>query len=86
MGDLCGKSHVPEECDLFVGLPPEDRLVIVAKKRLCYLCFHRISALDVRVAGGVLDVVREQQLFDFASEARIIIREDDLRHALHTDV
>jgi hypothetical protein len=40
MGDLCGGSHVPEECDLFVGLSPEDRLVVVAKKRLCYLCFR----------------------------------------------
>ncbi len=39
MGDLCGESHVPEECDLFIGLSPEDRLVVVAKKRLCYLCF-----------------------------------------------
>jgi hypothetical protein len=40
MGDLCGKSHIPEGCDLFIGLPPEDRLVVVAKKRLCYLCFR----------------------------------------------
>jgi hypothetical protein len=40
MGDLCGGSHVPEECDLFIGLSPEDRLVMVAKKRLCYLCFR----------------------------------------------
>ena len=40
MGDLCGGSHVPEECDLFIGLSPEDRLVVVAKKRLCYLCFR----------------------------------------------
>ena len=40
MGDLCGGSHVPEECDLFIGLSPSDRLVVVAKKRLCYLCFR----------------------------------------------
>ncbi len=40
MGGLCGGSHVPEECDLFIGLSPSDRLVVVAKKRLCYLCFR----------------------------------------------
>ncbi len=42
-----------------------------------HLRLYCISALDVRVAGGMLDVVREQQLFDFATEARIVIREDD---------
>ncbi|MFN9902099.1 MAG: hypothetical protein ACK55Z_25625, partial [bacterium] len=40
MGDLCGANHTPEECDLFIGLPAEDRLVVVAKKRLCYLCLR----------------------------------------------
>jgi hypothetical protein len=40
MGNLCGGSHVPEECDLFIGLPQSDRLAVVAKKRLCYLCFR----------------------------------------------
>ncbi len=40
MGDLCGGSHVPEECDLFIGLSQSDRLVVVAKKQLCYLCFR----------------------------------------------
>ncbi len=39
MGDLCGGSHAPEECSLFMYLSPEDRLVVVQKKRLCYLCF-----------------------------------------------
>ncbi len=38
-GKSLRESHVPEECDLFIGLSPEDRLVVVAKKRLCYLCF-----------------------------------------------
>jgi hypothetical protein len=49
MGDLCGKSHVPEECDLFIGLPPEDRLVIVAKKRVCYLCFRHTDNQPCRL-------------------------------------
>jgi hypothetical protein len=40
MGDLCGESHTPEECDLFIGLSQGDRLAVVAKKRLCYLCFR----------------------------------------------
>jgi hypothetical protein len=40
MGDLCGGSHAPEKCDLFVGLSPGDRLVVVERKRLCYLCFR----------------------------------------------
>ncbi len=40
MGNLCGGSHVPEECDLFIGLSQGDRLAVVAKKRLCYLCFR----------------------------------------------
>jgi hypothetical protein len=40
MGDLCGGSHTPEKCDLFVGLAPGDRLVVVDRKRLCYLCFR----------------------------------------------
>jgi hypothetical protein len=40
MGDLCGGSHVPEKCNLFVGLSPGDRLVVVEKRRLCYLCFR----------------------------------------------
>ncbi|MFO0007211.1 MAG: hypothetical protein ACK559_39465 [bacterium] len=40
MGDLCGGSHVPEECDLFIGLSQRDRLAVVAQKRLCYLCFR----------------------------------------------
>jgi hypothetical protein len=39
MGDLCGGSHAPEKCSLFMDLSPEDRLVVVEKKRLCYLCF-----------------------------------------------
>jgi hypothetical protein len=39
MGDLCGGSHAPEKCCLFKDLSPEDRLVVVQKKRLCYLCF-----------------------------------------------
>jgi hypothetical protein len=40
MGDLCGGSHAPEKCSLFIDLSPEDRLVVVEKKRLCYLCFR----------------------------------------------
>jgi hypothetical protein len=40
MGDLCGGSHAPEGCSLFMSLSSEDRLVVVQKKRLCYLCFR----------------------------------------------
>jgi hypothetical protein len=40
MGDLCGGSHAPEKCSLFIDLSPEDRLVVMEKKRLCYLCFR----------------------------------------------
>jgi hypothetical protein len=40
MGDLCGGSHAPERCSLFMDLSPEDRLVVVQNKRLCYLCFR----------------------------------------------
>ncbi len=40
MVDLCGGSHAPEGCSLFMDLAPEDRLVVVQKKRLCYLCIR----------------------------------------------
>jgi hypothetical protein len=40
MGDLCGGNHAPEKCSLFTGLSPGDRLVVVEKIRLCYLCFR----------------------------------------------
>jgi hypothetical protein len=39
MGDLCGGSHAPEKCSLFIDLSSGDRLVVVEKKQLCYLCF-----------------------------------------------
>ncbi len=53
---------MPEECDLFIGLSPEDRLVVVAKKRLCYLCFRHAddqpcqlqSSLPACSVGGCL--------------------------------
>jgi hypothetical protein len=44
MGDLCGGSHAPEKCSLFMDLSPEDRLVVVQKKRLCYLCFRNADS------------------------------------------
>jgi hypothetical protein len=44
MGDLCGGSHTPERCSLFMDLSPEDRLVVVQKKRLCYLCFRHADS------------------------------------------
>jgi hypothetical protein len=49
MGDLCGESHTPEECDLFVGLSPDDRLVVVTRKRLCYLCFRHADDQPCRL-------------------------------------
>ncbi len=44
LGDLCGGSHAPEGCCLFVDLAPEDPLVVVQKKRLCYLCFRHADS------------------------------------------
>jgi hypothetical protein len=44
MGDLCGGSHAPETCSLFMDLSPGDRLVVVQKKRLCYLCFRHADS------------------------------------------
>jgi hypothetical protein len=44
LGDLCGGSHAPEGCSLFVDLAPEDRLEVVQKKRLCYLCFRHADS------------------------------------------
>ncbi len=40
LGDLCGGSHAPEGCRLFGDLTPGDRLVVIQRKRLCYLCFR----------------------------------------------
>ncbi len=44
VGDLCGGSHAPEGCSLFMDLAPEDSLVVVQKKRLCYLCFRHADS------------------------------------------
>jgi hypothetical protein len=44
LGDLCGGSHAPEKCSLFVDLTPEDRLVVIQRKRLCYLCFRHADS------------------------------------------
>jgi hypothetical protein len=44
LGDLCGGSHAPERCSLFVDLTPEDRLVVIQRKRLCYLCFRHADS------------------------------------------
>jgi hypothetical protein len=59
MGNLCGGSHAPEKCSLFMDLSPEDRLVVVEKKRLCYLCFRhadnqpcKLQSLSACSVGG----------------------------------
>ncbi len=44
LGDLCGGSHAPERCRLFVDLAPEDHLVVIQRKRLCYLCFRHADS------------------------------------------
>jgi hypothetical protein len=44
LGDLCGGSHAPEGCSLFVDLALEDRLLVVQRKRLCYLCFRHADS------------------------------------------
>jgi hypothetical protein len=40
LGNLCGGSHAPERCRLFGDLAPGDRLVVIQRKQLCYLCFR----------------------------------------------
>jgi hypothetical protein len=61
MGDLCGGSHAPEECSLFMDLSPEDWLVVVQKKRLCYFCFRhadnqpcKLQSLPACSVGGCM--------------------------------
>jgi hypothetical protein len=44
LGDLCGGSHAPERCSLFVDLAPEDCLVVIQRKQLCYLCFRHADS------------------------------------------
>jgi hypothetical protein len=44
LGDLCGGSHTPERCRLFVDLTPRDRLVVIQRKGLCYLCFRHADS------------------------------------------
>ncbi len=53
MGDLCGGSHVPEECDLFIGLSQSDRLAVVGKKRLCYLCFRHADSQPCQLQSSL---------------------------------
>jgi hypothetical protein len=44
LGDLCRGSHAPEKCTLFVDLTSEDPLVVIQRKRLCYLCFRHADS------------------------------------------
>jgi hypothetical protein len=53
MGDLCGGSHAPEKCNLFVGLSPGDRLVVVERKRLCYLCFRHADSQPCKLQSSL---------------------------------
>ncbi len=53
MGDLCGGSHAPEKCSLFVGLSSGDRLVVVEKKRLCYLCFRHADSQPCKLQSSL---------------------------------
>ncbi len=48
LGDLCGESHAPEGCGLFGDLAPGDRLVVIQRKRLCYLCFRHSDSQPCR--------------------------------------
>ncbi len=48
LGDLCGEIHAPEECRLFGDLAPGDRLVVIQRKRLCYLCFRHSDSQPSR--------------------------------------
>ncbi len=40
LGDLCGKSHMPEACSMFGELAPRDRLVVIQRKQLCHFFRH----------------------------------------------
>jgi hypothetical protein len=44
LGDLCGGRHAPEGCSLFADLALEDRLVVIQRKRLFYLCFRQADS------------------------------------------
>jgi hypothetical protein len=48
LGDLCGGSHAPERCRLFGDLAPEDCLVVIQRKQLCYLCFQHSDSQPCR--------------------------------------
>ena len=63
LGDLCGESHTPEECRLFRDLAPGDRLVVIQRKQLCYLCFRhsenqpcKFQSLPACSVGGCVRV------------------------------
>ncbi len=53
MGDLCGGSHAPEKCSLFIGLSRGDRLVVVEKKQLCYLCFRHADSQPCKLQSSL---------------------------------
>jgi hypothetical protein len=66
MGDLCRGSHAPGKCSLFQDLSPEDQLVVVQKKRLCYLCFRHtdsqpcmLQSLPACAVGGCVHMHSE---------------------------
>jgi hypothetical protein len=40
MGDLCGKSYMPEACSMFGELAPRDRLEVIQRKQLRHFCFR----------------------------------------------
>ena len=44
---------MPEECDLFNCLPQSDRLAVVAKKRLCYLCFRHADSQPCKLQSSL---------------------------------
>jgi hypothetical protein len=54
LGDLCGGSYAPERCSLFVDLAPEDRLVVIQRKQLCYLCFRHADSQPCKSQSGIL--------------------------------
>jgi hypothetical protein len=39
MGNVCGKNHAPESCNIFDELPLKGRLAIIQRKKYCQFCF-----------------------------------------------
>ncbi len=39
LGEICGGHHMPEVCQMFEAMTPEERLSVIQRKQLCQFCF-----------------------------------------------